>query len=510
MFLLAALLKQLSLLEKLLYKISNMKFLFRILFVIIVITCFVSCGKGSGGGQSPTPTPVPTPTPTPTPVVSEVAFWLTKSDGSVLLAKQNVALNFSTASSQSSTITVDSTIKYQTMDGFGYALTGGSAQLINGMSATNHNTLLKELFSTDSNAIGISYIRISIGASDLSSSFFTYDEMPSGQTDLNLTNFNFDIDRLQLVPLLKEIIAINPSIKILGSPWTAPSWMKTNKSGYGGKLDPVYYNVYADYLIKYIKAMKAEGITIDAITPQNEPLNAFNNPSMEMTAIEQTDFIKNNIGTKFRAANITTKIIIYDHNADHPDYPLTVLSDATASQYVDGSAFHLYAGTISALSTVHNAYPNKNIYFTEQYTSSTGLFSGDLAWHFRNLIIGAPRNWSRNVIEWNLANDPNYNPHLTGGCTDCKGALTLNGDNITRNVSYYIIAHASKFVPAGSVRVESNTTSNLQNVAYVTPAGKKVLIVLNDSIASQAFNISFNGKIVTVTLDAGSVGTFTW
>ncbi|MBA2250384.1 MAG: glucosylceramidase, partial [Chitinophagaceae bacterium] len=291
---------------------------------------------------------------------------------------------------------------------------------------------------------------------------------------------------------------------------TAPTWMKTNKSGYGGKLDPIYYSVYADYLVKYVKAMKTEGITIDAITPQNEPLNAFNNPSMEMTATEQTEFIKKYLGPKFMAASLTTKIIIYDHNADHPEYPITVLNDAAARQYVDGSAFHLYAGPISALSSVHAAYPDKNIYFTEQFTSSTGSFSGDLAWHFRNLIIGAPRNWSRNVLEWNLASDPNYNPHLTGGCSDCKGALTLNGDNITRNVSYYIIGHASKFVPPGSVRVESNVPGNLQNVAYVTPSGKKVLIVLNDSNTSQAFNIMFKGKLVTTTLDAGAVGTYTW
>lgn len=489
-----------------------MKILFRIILVVIATTFFVGCGKGSGGGSTPAPTPTPTPVPTPipTPVASDVAFWLTKTDGSILMSKQNVSLNFTSGSNQSAVITVDSTIKYQTMDGFGYALTGGSAQLINGMSATAHNLLLRELFSTDSNAIGISYIRISIGASDLSSSFFTYDEIAAGQTDLPLANFNLDGDRFQLIPLLKEIIAINPNIKILGSPWTAPLWMKTNKNSVGGKLDPLYYSVYADYLVKYIKAMKAEGITIDAITPQNEPLNPNNNPSMLMIATEQAEFIKNNLGPKLQAANLTTKIIIYDHNADHPDYPITVLSDAAARQYVDGSAFHLYAGDISALTSVHTAYPLKNLYFTEQYTPSTGGFSGDLTWHVRNLIVGAPRNWSRNMLEWNLANDPNYNPHLPGGCTTCKGALTLNGDNITRNVSYYIIGHASKFVPAGSIRIESNITANLQNVAYLTPTGKKVLIVLNDANIAQSFNIMFKGSSVTATLDAGSVATFTW
>ena len=476
-------------------------------FVLLVTICFACCSKNgtSSGGII---TPPPPPPPPPVVVASDVAFWLTKADGTALLAKQNVSLNFTSSSNQSVVISVDSSIKYQTMDGFGYTLTGGSAQLINGLSPTVHNTLLRELFSSDSNAIGISYLRVSIGASDLSVNFFTYDEMSSGTTDPNLQNFNLDVDRFQLVPLLKEIIAINPSIKILGSPWTAPLWMKTNKNSVGGKLNPVYYSVYADYLVKYVQAMKAEGIAIDAITPQNEPLNPNNNPSMEMTATEQADFIKNYLGPKFQAANLTTKIIIYDHNADRTDYPLSILGDAVARQYIDGSAFHLYGGSISALTPVHDAYPAKNIYFTEQYTASTGTFSGDLLWHIRNLVIGAPRNWCKNVLEWNLANDPGYNPHLPGGCTTCKGALTLNGDNITRNVAYYIIAHASKFVSQGSVRIES--AGNLQNVAYVTPGGKKILIVLNDGVSSQTFSILYKGKYVSPTLDAGTVGTFTW
>src|SRR5207237_1219807 len=144
---------------------------------------------------------------------------------------------------------------------------------------------------------------------------------------------------------------------------------------------------------------------------------------LEMSATEQADFIKNNLGPAFKAANVTTKIIVYDHNADRPDYPLAILNDALAKQYVDGSAFHLYGGNISALSQVRDAYPDKNIYFTEQYTASTGSFGGDLSWHVNNLIIGATRNWSRNVLEWNLANDPGYGPHTNGGCTTCKGAL---------------------------------------------------------------------------------------
>ena len=230
-----------------------------------------------------------------------------------------------------------------------------------------------------------------------------------------------------------------------------------------------------------------------------------------MTAIQQTEFIKTNLGPAFKTANITTKIIAYDHNCDVADYPLTVLNDAKANTFVDGSAFHLYAGDIGALSTVHDAFPDKNIYFTEQFTDSKGDFGGDLKWHLKNIIIGSMRNWSKTALEWNLANDSNFSPHTPGGCTTCKGALTIGtGSSVTRNVAYYIVAHASKFVPAGSVCVASNQAGNLQSVAFKTPMGKKVLIVENDGNAEMTFNIKYRSKWVTSQLSGGSVGTYVW
>jgi glucosylceramidase len=230
---------------------------------------------------------------------------------------------------------------------------------------------------------------------------------------------------------------------------------------------------------------------------------------MYMPAAEQAVFIKNHLGPAFRAANISTKIIVYDHNCDQPSYPLTILNDPAAKAFVDGSAFHLYNGTIDVLSQVHDQHPDKNVYFTEQYTANTGTFEGDFRWHLKNLIIGAPRNWSRNVLEWNLANDPSYGPHTPGGCTTCKGALTI-GDSITRNVAYYIIAQASRFVPPGSVRIGSNIAGTLQNVAFKTPSGKKVLIVLNDGNQAASFNIRFNGKWAASALPPGAAATYTW
>jgi glucosylceramidase len=333
--------------------------------------------------------------------------------------------------------------------------------------------------------------------------------MPAGQTDLNLTNFSIDKEKQDLIPILKKIVALNPSIKILGSPWSAPVWMKTTGSFVGGSLKPEYYATYANYFVKYLQAMKEEGITIDAITPQNEPLHGGNNPSMVMQATEQATFIKNNLGPAFAAAGINTKIIAYDHNADKPEYPITVLNDAGAKPYVNGSAFHLYGGSITALTQVHNAYPDKAVYFTEQWVGGPGNFPTDLKWHVENLIIGATRNWSRNVLEWNLAADAGYNPHTPGGCTTCLGALTISS-TVTRNVSYYIIAHASKFVRPGSIRVGSIDAGNIVTVAFKNPEGKKVLIALNKGPNTESFNIKFNGKMVTTSLNGGAVGTYVW
>ena len=395
------------------------------------------------------------------------------------------------------------------MDGFGYTLTGGSAYVINQLSPSVKDNLLKELFGKDINSISISYLRVSMGASDLDGAVYSYNDLPAGEKDLNLEKFDLGKDRIDLIPLLKQILTINPDIKILATPWSPPVWMKDNAKSIGGNLLPEYYDVYARYFVKYVQSMKNEGIIIDAITPQNEPLHPGNNPSMFMPASAQANFIKQNLGPAFKAAGIATKIIIYDHNADKPEYPLSILGDAGANKYIDGSAFHLYAGDINVLSQVHDAYPGKSIYFTEQWTSSEGNFSGDLKWHLKNVVIGSMRNWSKVALEWNLANDPAYGPHTAGGCTQCLGALTI-GSTITRNVAYYIIAHASKFVPPGSVRIGSNTSGNLVNVAFKTPAGKKVLIVLNEGQSDASFNLKLADKWAILSLSAGSVGTYLW
>jgi glucosylceramidase len=444
---------------------------------------------------------------------TDVSLWLTNSDRSALFELQTPPLSFTSAPATNQIINVDSAKAYQTMDGFGFALTGGSAQLIMRMDAAKRAALLQELFGVDGKNIGISYLRLTVGASDMNDHVFSYDDLPEGQTDTGMTKFSLNPDKADVIPVMKQILAINPQIKILASPWSAPLWMKTSGVARGGVLKPEYFGAYADYFVRYIQGMKAEGIPIDTLTVQNEPLNEKNTPSMLMLESELDIFIKDNLGPAFKKAGIKTKIVLYDHNLDHPLYPLSILRDPAANKYVDGTGFHLYGGTVDAMTQVHDEFPKKNIYFTEQSVTDrrNGATTMNLSRPVSRIMIGVSRNWSKNILLWNLAADPNAGPHTNdGGCTGCFGALTIDGDTVTRNIAYYTVAHASKFVRPGSVRIDSNSLDPLPNVAFKTPDGKRVLIVANVSDSPQKFDVRDGAKVFTASLNAGSVGTFVW
>lgn len=357
---------------------------------------------------------------------------------------------------------------FQSIDGFGFTLTGGSAQLIQALEPAKRAALLQELFGKN----GISVLRIGVGATDLDATVFSYEDKPK--------KFSLEPSKADLIPILQQIIAINPAIKLMATPWSPPTWMKDNGESKGGSLLEKHYTNYANYLATYIEKMANEGITIWALTPQNEPLHPGNNPSMYMSSQMQANFIKTALGPVFKKRKITTKIIVYDHNCDHPEYAIDLLNDADAKQYVSGSAFHLYNGDISALSKVKAAHPDKDLYFTEQWTGYKGDFTGDFMWHVKNVILGAVNNHAKTAIEWNLANDKTYGPHTSGGCTECLGALTISGQDINRNQSYYIVMQAARFVPAGSVRIGLEVPESIQAAAFKRPDGKMVLLIQNE------------------------------
>jgi glucosylceramidase len=467
-----------------------------------------------------------------------IESWVTNADRSSLFRKQNDSLFFSsTGRGGGAAIIIDDDQQFQEIDGFGFALTGGSAELLMKMSSSARAKVLQEIFAVNDKNIGVSYIRLSIGSSDLNSFVFSYDDLKENETDFDLKKFSLSQDLKDVIPVLKEILVINPEIKMLGSPWSAPVWMKTNNNIRGGALKKECYEVYAMYFVKYIKSMKEQGIILDAITVQNEPLNSKNTPSMQWFWTEQADFIKNNLGPAFVKPGLTTKIILFDHNCDRIDYPLALLNDPDVSKYADGSGFHHYGGDIASMTDLHIARPDKNLYFTEQMvTERPDDKNINIAAQVKRLIVGTTRNWSKNVILWNLAADPNNDPHTdNGGCSMCQGAITINGDIVTRNLAYYTISHASKFVRPGSVRIAStypgdksvNLTEDeehpgtkratviensqaLPNVAFRTPDGKIVLIVVNDSYSAGSFRIQYKGQNASVRLGPGAVGTYIW
>ncbi|MEI6049738.1 MAG: glycoside hydrolase family 30 beta sandwich domain-containing protein [Bacteroidota bacterium] len=467
-----------------------------------------------------------------------VESWVTNPDRSALFQKQPDSVFFRNSNSGwGIPIVVDDKQQFQEIDGFGFALTGGSAELLMKMSAAARAKLLQELFTWNHNNIGISYIRLSIGSSDMNRFVFSYDDVKEGETDFDLKKFSLSQDLNDVIPVMKEILTINPGIKILGSPWSAPEWMKTNNNVRGGALKKECYDVYAMYFVKYIQEMKNQGITLDAITIQNEPLNSKNTPSMQWLWTEQAEFIKNNLGPAIVKAGLTTKIILFDHNLDRIDYPLAMLNDPDVAKYADGSAFHHYGGEINSMSNLHLARPDKNLYFTEQMVVENPADKTiSISEQVLRLIVGTTRSWSKNVILWNLAADPKNDPHTDhGGCSMCQGAITIDGENISRNIAYYTIAHASKFVRPGSVRVASTYTGDktvsltedeehpgikrvtlientqvLPNVTFRTPDGKIVIIVVNDTWSANSFSIRYRGKFAGFRLSPGAVGTYVW
>ena len=436
-----------------------------------------------------------------------VSAWLTTGNQSSLIAAQPSFSFTSSAGPAYATITLNPNQTFQSIEGLGFMLTQGSAQVIQGLPSSTRTALLNELFHPTT-GLGISMIRISIGASDLSNSTYTYNQTAG---DVNMNNFSLaGPDLTYLIPVLQSIRALNPNIKILATPWTAPTWMKTNNSYTGGSLLTTRYAAYALYFVKYLEAMNAQGIPIWGITPQNEPENPFNTPSMLMTASEQLNFINNHLGPAIAASPFNPKILVFDHNCDNTSYPTTVLNGST---YASGAAFHLYAGDISAMSTVRNA-TGKDVYFTEQYTDVNGNFSGDLSWHMRNVVIGSINNWSRSVLEWNLATDQNYGPRTQGGCTECLGALTINtGTNaITRNVSYYIIGQLARFAKPGAVRFSSSSSKgDFHCTALQNPDGSRVLLVYNDRTGTSKVKVVEGpGKEFARDIPAKSAMTFVW
>jgi glucosylceramidase len=441
----------------------------------------------------------------------------TTGDQSMLLQPQTSVAFAGGGSSSGPVITVDPTTQYQQMDGVGGSLTDSSAWLIwNKLSASQQTTLMQQLFSPSA-GIGISFLRQPMGASDFSASGnYSYDDVPSGQTDPNLANFSIAHDTAYIVPLIKQALSINSNLKVVALPWSPPAWMKTTGTMNGGNMNTAYFPTLAQYFVDFVQAYQQQGIPIYALSVQNEPLYSTTGyPSEYLAATDESTFIASNLAPALSTAGLgSVNIFGYEHNWDNTTYPETVLG-SSAGQYVAGTSFHCYAGDPSAQSTVETAFPAKNIWFTECSGITSSTFPGDLVWNAENLLIGATRNWARSVSLWNLALDQNSGP-INGTCTNCRGVVTIDDSvspsTISFNVEYYVLGHLGKFVVPGAHRINSNTfgAGSIEDVAFQNPDGSIVLLVLNSASSSGAFTVSFSGQSFNYTLPAGAVATFVW
>lgn len=459
-----------------------------------------------------------------------VTAYVTTNNRSAEFVKQELAFSKKADNMSPFTIVLQPSEKYQIMDGFGAAITGSSAYNLLQMKAEDRNQFLKETFS-DIDGAGQSYVRIAIGCSDFSLSEYTCCDKEG------IENFALQNEELEyVIPVLKEILAIKPDLKIMGSPWTPPLWMKVNNlkelkahnSWTSGQLNPAHYQDYATYFVKWIGAMDKHGIKIHSITPQNEPLNRGNSASMFMSWQEQNEFVKTALGPKFKEAALSTKIYLYDHNYDYDSgkedtkdqtqFPLKIYEDAETAQYVAGAAYHNYGGSRSELLKIHNANPEKELIFTE---TSIGVwndgqnFEKRLIDDMEEVALGPVNNWSKGVIVWNLMLDTEKGPFRPGGCDVCYGAVDIDKADyktITRNSHYFIVSHLSAVVKPDAVRIGTSgyTDNQLVFSAFQNVDGSYAFIVLNKSTSIKTINLYDGSESFVHEVPAQSVVSYRW
>jgi glucosylceramidase len=460
--------------------------------------------------------------------------WVTTPDGAQQMSDQGT-VPFARGASDELTISVDPSRRYQRMDGFGASITDSSASLLAALDPAVRRSTMRDLFARN----GLSFLRQPMGASDfVAGPHYTYDDVAPGQTDYRLRHFSIAHDRKQILPLLREALALNPQLKVMATPWSPPAWMKTNQSLIGGRLidSPRIYATYARYFVEFIKAYRREGVPIYAVTAQNEPQNR--NPSgypgAAMPVAQEAKLI-NELGPRLRRAGLDTKIFGYDHNwAEHPndiattppgedpetEYP-TDLLESSAGRWIAGTAFHCYAGDQVRQTALHDAFPDKGVWFTE-CSGSHGptdppaqVFSDTLKWHTRNLVLGVTRNWGKTVVNWNLALDPSGGPH-NGGCDTCTGVVAVDGNTVTRNAEYYTLGHLARFVRPGAERIASTSfgttgwNGEIMDAAFRNRDGSTALVVHNENDDPRTFAVAEGGRSFEYTLPGGALATFTW
>ena len=497
------------------------------LLLSMTLSAFTACGVDSGFDIQPQEA---TKTlPNPVPAAGEARTFTSTANGYTMLRQGSAALRAGNTMAPT-TIQVDPAKEYETMDGFGFAITYSTCYNLLKMEPEARAAFLKQTYSP-TQGYGVSYARISIGCNDFSSTEYSLCDTKG------LENFALYKDEKDYVlPILKEILAINPDLKVIAAPWTCPKWMKvkdvrTKKafdSWTDGHLNPDMRADYAAYFVKFIQAMKAEGVDIYAVSPQNEPLNKANCASLYMPWDEQAAFVKE-LAAAFKKNNVATKIYVFDHNYNYDndkeqnDYPIKVYNalgkDYEGSELVVGAAYHDYGGTNDELTDIHSQAADKELIFSE---SSIGVWNDGrnlgkrLLEDMKNVTLGTVNRWCKAVLVWNLMLDEKMGPNLDGGCQTCYGAVDIynNYQTLRYNSHYYIICHLSSVVRPGAKRIgtalRSYTSGSLLYTAFLNPDGSKAVVVLNSGDSDLNVTVSDGNSHFPVSVPAQGVVSTTW
>jgi glucosylceramidase len=452
--------------------------------------------------------------PTTHATMPSVELWLSTADRRLRLVRQP-DIEMSADESLPVDVTIDINRKYQSIVGFGAAMTDSSAWLLqNKLSDGQRSALLQDMFGPPPN-LNLNMMRLTIGASDFSLQQYTLDDLPAGEVDPPLQHFNVASNLRDVIPMTRAALSVNPQLHIIATPWSAPAWMKISENLLGGELLEQFESTYSDYLVKYIDTYRKNGIPIFALTLQNEPgFIPLTYPSMDLPVSTRARIIAQYLGPALASRKPKTLILDWDHNWDQPDQPLSMLANPDVARYIDGVAWHCYEGSPYAQGQVHRAYPRKDAYITEcsggDWESSK---NGELLWFSRDLLVAGLRNWARGVVYWNLALDEHHGPH-SGGCDACKGVVTIDSGTgaVSRNDEYYAIAHFSKFVLPDAERVGSNATDKgLDNVAFQNASyGSVVLVMVNSNLQARRVVVKQDETRFQYTLPPQSVATFVW
>ena len=446
----------------------------------------------------------------------DVQAYYVSDDGSNRMASKPLRFGEETNLHIDGTITLDPSDKFQKIDGFGFAITGSAAYNLSKMNPESRKAFLTRIFSPKE-GYGCSYVRIPIGCSDFSLSEYTCCDR-EGIENFALTREETDY----IIPMMQEILAINPDVKVISAPWTAPRWMKTNGEWTSGNLKPECYQDYATYFVKWIEAFENKGIKIHGVTPQNEPLNRGNSASMYMSWEEQRDFIKKALGPKFEAAGVDTKIYVFDHNynydgiSEQQHYPLHIYKDAEASKYIAGAAYHNYGGSASEMTYVHNQNPDKELIFTE-WTAGTWSYPGvginAVTTDAKALIFDVLQNWGQGSVVWNLLLDSERGPFRPGGCETGNGAVDINKkdyETLTYNSFYYVICSAAAAVSQDAVRIATEgTVPDVNCVAFENKDGYG-LILMNTSDYERRIRVKQGDKFFITLIPKKTLASYRW